>query len=149
MIVERSTDYAYFRDVLARPGMRRAASANAEVDDSMLEQALRNPDAAYFVVREDSRRLGFVVFLMRAPTVAELHTCLLTLGQRTREAVRLAIAGVCREGAQMIVAAYPSANRAADRMLVDVGFSDSPELAQLYPESVRATYKFKELPCHG
>lgn len=149
MTVTRSSDFDYFRTVMARPAMRRLAAGGALVDDATLERALRQPDASYYEVAEGPTRLGFIVFRNVAPMIAELHTCLLTLGRRTREAVRLAIAAVSREGARLIVAAYPAVNRAADRLVTDLGFIDRPELAAFYPEDLRASYKFKELSCPG
>lgn len=125
------------------------AACGGDVSDVSLEDALAQPNAIFYDVRDGDYRLGFIVFLLRGLGVAELHTCLLTLGQRTREAVRLAISDMVRAGTRLLLAIYPAVNRAARKLVEDLGFREAAELAQFYPEDFRSNHEFKELPCLG
>lgn len=149
MHVSPSTDFEYFRSLMQRPALRRACAGAEGCPDEVVELALTNPDSRYFEVREGDRRLGFMVFIMRSPSIADFHTCLLTLGSRTREAARRAIQAMASGGLQIVLAVYPKVNRAADRLICDLGFIDSDELREVYPSELRETYQFKELRCPG
>lgn len=148
LTVAQSSDFDYFRSLMKRPALRRAC-AGCDCDDSVVELALKNRNAHYYEARDGENRLGFVVFILRSPAIADFHTCLLTIGSRTREAARRAISAMAARGLRQVLAVYPNANRAAHRFICDLGFVDAPDLRNIYPDSIQATHQFKELRCPG
>ena len=148
MTVHRSNDIAYFRSVLARPGMARAAAGGMEPMDA--DAALLLPNTEFYEVRDGERRLGFVAFRRLSATVCDIHACLLTVGSRSVAAVRDAIREMAARGTERIVAVIPVANRAAEAVSRKLGFHESPTLQTHFPAEWRRHFLFRELSlCHS
>lgn len=122
----RSKDYDYFRSVLERPGMRRAAEGGGGGRRVLsISEALADKDNFYFEVKEGDNRLGFLAFRpigADAPEDVEIHSCLFTVGSRTVLAVRSAIMQCAAVGFRNFWAIFPSINRGARRVTDAIGF---------------------------
>lgn len=143
MTVAVSNDRAYFRSVLERPGIRRAAAGG--LPEIEMEAALNDPRVLFVEVQDKGERLGFVAFRRIDPAVAEVHSALLTLGSRTLSALKSAFQLVAADGVKLFVAIIPLQAKAVILAAHRLGFKPAPELKQFYPEAIRPRFGFYEL----
>lgn len=141
MTVERTTDLDYVRAVLRWPGMLRAP-VTGTVGDT--EAMLRRTDLTFYAVREGVSALGFILFRAVVPLVAEIHVALTTIGRRTEQAIRSAMADMKAQGARLFVALIPKGHRPLLRLADTFGFRDAPDMASLYPAWCAGAFIFKD-----
>lgn len=100
------------------------AAACGGMDGLSAEEALAEPNNVYFEARDGETRLGFVAFRPFWGDVAEVHTCLLTLGSRSVFALGEAIRQMFSRGYRRILAIFPKSNRGAERVTSALCFQD-------------------------
>ncbi len=124
-------DMAYINGVISTPGMRKLASRPLEVPAELVF----TPPAGTRMLKvvDDGTPVGFTALIPIGSNDYDLHLCLKTRGNKTKEAVSRTIDfAKYYLGAKSLVAIYGSISRSVTILCDHFGFKDDPSLRERY-----------------
>lgn len=146
VFVNPTTDLAYVKSVLIKPGMYRCVSECSDQPPSM-DEVVKDPLCKYLEVVQDAAMMGFISFVKLTDTGWMIHLCLRTKGIQTKLAIEKALVYAKKTlRATEIYAIYSSKRASVNKLCDFFGFTDSELLrVNYYVPGAKVPIAYKSL----